>query len=456
MSEQKQFDYSAPKQMSVPMYKYRSIAQDSAVALSLTQTCTSEFQIPNLVMNLSMSYLEFTIKLADLNTKYNSFHYGLLPFDGIRLVTSRGTVLINRDNCRVQSRVLLPLTTARNDWSEKGVSPSVQATANHADLIRGNGFVKSNALESANGSLQIAHGGARTAAVDKAYYYPTAFASGAVGNGGAGQGHLFVKFRVYLKDVVHSFLANGLDIYPAEKMTLSVVWAMGSHYGLTADDANLGTPVALATSPEFTSAPVLYVAVQSNPSIAQQVMEKCLSGHREVYQDTVEFKTSTPNTETSYSKTFSLRAQHGVQLLRAYHALVINDDAKTLECNNNNLGSSKWSEVRTYTQSVADTDYKLSPETSWSMNQMVYSDNLICTSKLAEHFSCHVQDFSGVGGSALAHNKIDSGISLNKQGQDSVDLQLELTKVGFSGSQYTWCVVNRAVQFGAQGIQLVA
>ena len=350
-----ELDYSKSNQELRPgSYRYQKLPPfttgGSSPTMSLTNTTETSFEIPAKVVNFDKSMVSCTVKLSNLNTKYNHAHqFGLCEIDRVSLATRSGVQLCNIAHTGIVHKALAQAYTPQSEFMSL---PRHKTGATEAVCYEaGCKFSRSNAdgdtALSAHGDSgeYINNAGAYAHSEDNVVGVRHAV-SGAVGDAGTA-GDLFYRLDIPLSQFHGSILAKKQDLFFAgEILVLTIHWSLGTKWGFTSDAIDAATnPVALATAPEVTKLN-LYLAVETDRVIESAVKNAFMSGKR----FTIPWITVVRDAMNASEKDFSQKISraHGKRLLRMGVIVANNSEVANLWGNFDNTAGSKTTSF--YTQ----------------------------------------------------------------------------------------------------------
>ena len=120
-----QIDYTQI-QLKAPVYKYRQLQQvsgGSALTLSSGSTTLSQFNVPNIPINLAKSYITMDLLVnSTVLARYTTIFTDCIPLNYVRFKPEIGDPIVDIQNAQVYTKVIQPLTTPMDKYlSRTGV-----------------------------------------------------------------------------------------------------------------------------------------------------------------------------------------------------------------------------------------------------------------------------------------------------------------------------------------------
>ena len=256
----KELNYSS-KNVERGTYNISRVSQQtglSTVTLDASGGNSSVFEIPAKVINLSKSYLSFTLTVPALATKFTkAWVLGTPMIRSLQLQTREGLFLCDISDCHKymasivpyfpESDVLAEDTPGNGAFSTSGFSPN--------DGTAGSRITPPSAYD----------GNDRNASSD-AYSQLTHIVNGAAANTAVA-----VKWKIPLSVFKNTILSMDLDQYfGGNSVFLNVIWNSRAFCGFTGDAAaTIAAPVALVADCTITNLN-FNMAIETNP-VAQAV-----------------------------------------------------------------------------------------------------------------------------------------------------------------------------------------
>ena len=328
-------DRVIPTQLDYKKYPYvtpdyqlsKLIQQTGGQTIATTAAGGQEsiFEIPAKVLNLSKSELKFTLNIPEVNTKFAYALCNVLPWwQQIQVYTRGGLMLCDLVNANNYTNLVVPVETKIDefityDQGDYGTAAARTGMDGYSPGFRPAGPYASNrrpdsATVATNGQNEMLY---------------TFVGVAGNGGGGGGNGQLTNKFSIPLSLFKNTILDLDKDLYfGGEVVLMRFVWAPFTRFYFTADSATdpTSTPVAAANAVAISDL-ALYIALQQNQDIQQDVMDKCKS--REglsllvpyVHQNKINLGVST-------SQSISLRYNraHGLTLKKIFHGVYHNTE----------------------------------------------------------------------------------------------------------------------------------
>lgn len=255
----KELNYSS-KNIERGTYNISRVSQQtglSTVTLDASGGNSSVFEIPAKVINLSKSYLSFTLTAPALATKFTkAWVLGTPMIRNLQLQTREGLFLCDISDCHKYMAAIVPYFPESEILAEDTPDNSLYSTSGFSpnDGTDGSRIIPPTTFATAD----------RSASADK-YTQLTHLVNGAENTAVA------VKWKIPLSVFKNTILAMDLDQYfGGSSVFLNVVWNSRAYCGFTADAAGtIANPVALVTDCTISS---LYfnMAIETN-QVAVQV-----------------------------------------------------------------------------------------------------------------------------------------------------------------------------------------
>jgi hypothetical protein len=369
-------DYS-PKEFSAGSYTWRIVNPENAQpVLALNSTVSTDFLLPNRVINLHRSYLEFDYTVEDgVGTAaglYNHAHNGFLSeIDGIVLSTASGVRLVDENFLPYKTKLQWRAETDLQDFltfpchshDEKTVADVKEAGRKFNRIRAANADGSDAAWLKSSYHISALAGTAQAAASDD-YSAVSNYIGRSVTTAQNGDGDLAVRVRLPLSMIYGSLLAMDKDLYFNEQLRLTIRWNQGSKFGyLSAASArSIG-----AASVDLTETPVisnvrLRCAVETNEAISNALVARVLDG--EGININMPFtyayrSTSSSNVLDTNAVIRKLNRGHGSKCLRVFAGLFFPTQTGARYCTAYNVGGTVWSQWRPYVDSKPLTDNAL-------------------------------------------------------------------------------------------------
>lgn len=296
-----------------PNYQLFKLTQQSggnSVTLSTSGGEQSVFEIPTNVVNLSRSFLNYTIS----TTAAGAGDFGNIFYNGtpgcirdIELVTQSGERLVNIPNvtkyCQVVSLTDTPVSVLQSGSDESTLAPS---NATSAGVVRG--YKVSVSIGTATAHVNPVDTDVRQV-IGASYVEPLHFVS--VNNAA-----LVKKFRIPLSIFKNSLLELDKDLWFGQILSLRVTYNPTDKISSDSKSVGLLTQIASATAPTLTGLN-LYLAVEKNPILADQIKQQVLNSGLDVLCDYVH-SYNRNLTGTSHALSYNFSRAHGRSLKKIY------------------------------------------------------------------------------------------------------------------------------------------
>lgn len=509
----KALDYS-PKEISAGSYVQRLVnPENGQPTLALNSTVNTDFLLPNKVINLSRSYLNFNVQLNDgagtAADRWNHAHSGFLAaIDGIVLSTASGVRLVEMNNIpeytklawRPQTNLEEFLTMPCHSNSELAVEnvtqpgqffnrirannvPNYSATANAALAAAAAdagvttvthvktalaafaaAYGAAGAAEYANGSYHISSeaGTAQVAAGDDYSAVANYIAQTATTNaaGAAGTGRLSIRVQLPLKMIYGSLLAVDKDMYFNEQLRLTIRWNQAAKWGYLSaisPQSVAGASVDLTEIPTISTVQ-LKVAVETNDAVAQGLISKVMSEGVKLNIPFVamqKFVGSGANGQTD-TVIRKFNRGNGAKLLRVLCGIFSNVQTGARYCNNYNYGSTKWSSYKTFLDSrpIQDDTLAMADMSAYQYHAEKLKGSVIKDFKDWAQCPTIIEDFSGVPRSCNypENDHANSGLDLSTERE----FAFQYTNASANAfNVYLFAVCQKHLEISREGIKLL-
>lgn len=329
----KQLDYKKTL-YSHPEYSLTKLLPQSGLQqfnLSNTGAPDTYFEIPTNVFNLSRSHLFFTITpTASGAGRFNWIGcLGVQPIRQVILTTRSNVEIANINFANNYTNLILCPETKLQDYL---TYPKIATnTVGNSTLRRFFGaFNGIGATARGNGS-----------AMDVPYNEPAYYEVG-TDNGADPVFNIGLPLSVFK----NSIFELDKDIYAGgQVLILRIVWENVNRYqtnGTSATNPSTGTATKTTDIPLTNLA--LYLAVETNTLIANEIMAKVASGGFQVLIPFVYGFKNNFGAGTSQTVTLRLNSGHGRKLKRIYHGVYHNTETGNIAFDHSNVNNAKFSE----------------------------------------------------------------------------------------------------------------
>lgn len=278
---------SPPPQSNHGSYKYTRVLSQGQTATALNATSQTEilWDLPNRVMNLSRSYLEFDldIPLPDTVNDHNEIFTLGAPLERFSLYTRSGQYLVDLTNCKTYLRAITPYVSSQSRVAsnDKCQSSATEAEAK-TDGGRGQFNCMSRNLRStpadANGRNaqrydSDAAGTAISAEID--YTENQYFTRGETRV--TTEGAVYMRFAVPLSEFHHTLCSVDKDLYFGQSLVLRASVSPLSRIGRATDGTSDARSLSVGTNHLHLKNIRLNLAVETNSAIANGVRNKVMT-----------------------------------------------------------------------------------------------------------------------------------------------------------------------------------
>ncbi len=352
MQQIPQIDYSVKQAPVVPSYRHSKLYQQAGgVAITVsTSSLESVWELPNRVMNLANSYLQFTMTPTG-GTHFNYiFTDKVAPVRQIQLYTRGGVFLADVNYADRYTDIVLKSDVKLDD------AP-----------LRDTGAVGAftTAFGAINGSVEENHrAGVDNVPITDNPNEPAYFAIGADTTATP-----VLNVKINLSDFKNTILAMDKDFYFNEVMMLKVIWNDCTAWGLNATAATYTNTGHLALGDVAVSKLHLYLALENNPvinaSLINQVLTKGMSSSIPyVY-------TSKNAVAASTGQNVSLRfnRSHGSHLKKIYHVPYNDTETRSTRYLHSNLAGTIITDFFTSVDNVRRQEYNvtIADQNDWEL-----------------------------------------------------------------------------------------
>lgn len=429
-------DYTK-KAVPMPLYKMRKLVPASQPTLSVTATETTVFEIPaNLVMNLPRSIFDFDVTLpspgvstgptADLMNFLDA--QGQTCLDRIQVTTELGQNLLEIGNLQAYQKTVLPLIEPAENWRTKNASYS-------------NGLAPVPGLSTFQG---LEYDGTILNNAPVPYWSPQQ-----VRTEGKANLDQTTHFSIPLNKLVpHSFLSIAQDIVMPQKLIITLTWARAGSWSFVAKTD--GSGVGVIPSAPVISNLALYLAVQQNMSIVQELSNQIATQGLRINYCNPSVTSESTATQTNYSHVDHHNISKGKALLRSYHTLMVNEGDNSIKKHLH--GSGTLTNIRTSVNSKYDSDYSQTPSVYYSENRELFEGGIVGLPDFLNSCFAIVQDFSGKKLSELPENEnaVEGGLSLAQP----VDTAFECVKNNTARTYYAFHIYQKVLNLSPSGVEV--
>jgi len=397
-------------------YKYLRIVPIGSTqnpALSLTSTVQTQFELPNNVMNLSLSKLVFDLAIPTaINTKFNNVYANALSLiDRITLTSRSGVILADIPNTHIFGSMVSSVNTklsdlmvrnspgyllyagattdftaAQNATSQSGaIAKSSVSPIN--DIVRCNGAVNYQVGESTTDATHL------TATPYSAYNEPLVIFTGpAISQCGA------LSYQLNLSAFKDTLMELNKNIYFGDNIVLTINWNSFTKCGFTTTAivaANTATGFAAFSGivPSINNL-FLYTACETDPTIISQLVSSVNNGEFSIITPFVYCQKYNASASTSSSAQQRLNSSYGSTLLRVYFSAFSNSESDLTTYTHNDALITSYN---TYLDGLRLQDFTLatSDSTHWLSNERNFRDS--CIMNIAQYKTnfVHIDNWCG-------------------------------------------------------------
>lgn len=475
-------DYSQ-KEISAGSYVLRIVnPENGPPSLAKSSTVNTDFLLPNKVINLARSFLEFDYAVPALAGNYNIVFNGCLSeVDGLVLSTAGGVRLVDENFLPYKTKLCWRMETDLDDFLTFPPHPTGTSTAD-TDLTVptvwevGQKFHRARVLSNAASNDGCAGGsiyftaaldGTLAASRDQYTSVSNFIYSTDTAHGGADAGKAKVKavrVKLPLRMIYGSLMALDKDLYFNEQLRLTVRWNQATNWGFTstAEETKFAGIAALDVPPAISNVR-LRVAVETNDAISNALVQRVAGeGIQLKMPFTYAYRAqSSANANDTNSVIRKLNRGHGERCLRIYSGIFVPNQATWGFTQNSNVGATAdapclWSQWRPYLDSKPLTDNALlvTDKTAYQFQQQLMKGSVF----KGEHewmtapVLCY--DFSGVPLSKdfPASDSMASGLDLSVEREfmfEWVNVQAAATPL------YMFAICQKTLVINPQGIQVL-
>lgn len=491
-------DYS-PKQINAGSYNLRLLNTEnsSTATIAPSSTVNVDFLLPNQVINLYKSFLNFDLsgQEAKTNRLWTAFHSGLLaPIDGLILSTASGVRLAEINNIPQYTKMCFTAMTSHDDFETMPKNPSdgtqtVAAVKESGQLFNkamggaaniGAASFPASVAEFQYGAFVCSSDSATVQWTAEEYPYDAAvnYIVDTASADGTNARTPTIRIRLPLKLLYGSIFAIDKDLYFGEQLRLTVRFNQGAkmgwtvtsdgtndkYYGAQASGAdNAFVSADLAAAPKLSNLN-LRIAVETDEGIVQTIKSRFAGeGIKINFPYIYSWQAATTGSgQDSFIR--KLNRGHGSHLLRMVCGLFGAVQTGAAYCNYQNFTytqaagytfGSKWSSYRPYLDSKPLTDdwLTVSDQLAFMYNQEMLKGSCIKGNKAWNTHPTIIQDFAGVGRS-IDMPKMDSYVSgLDLSAEHEFMIQFNTTVA--NQMCYMFAVCSKTLVLNAAGVSVM-
>lgn len=433
----------------------------------------SQIELPQTVMNLSKSSLDFILSIGDptVNDRWNNIlTLGSTMIDGIQITTRTGTPLVQINNVDVYTRMVLPYVTKFSDYMtyDKSLGNDGLVIAKVTDI--GSNFFANNDPVPGSTTVRtdLLSNGARVRGTtanpsvvnvllhDRGYTEPQYFKQGtqsiATTLGGAE-----CQFSIPLKQLApHTICSINTDAYFGESLIMRVNFNTVSKLGWESSAQNAETGDVDFTGGASISRLRLTVQVQQNKQIRAALIDRVMTqGVNMVVPYVHSYLYNAPNgTASTHQERWNL--SHGSKLLNIYSAVANGQAYRAYNSDISNWGPIANKKVLSFQPSMDSvnlTDYRIDETTmdGYQLLKPLFKDSVIQSGSIYDHNRVFVQSFRhGATSDWLDSDTLEGqGLDLTEEKNYIIDYTTNATASPYR--QFMYGVTQRVLRINAGG-----
>ena len=417
-------------------YKYLRvvpIGSTQNATLSLTSTIQTQFELPNNVMNLSLSKLCFDLVIPSttgLVTFNNMYANALSLIDRITLTSRSGVVLADISNTHIFGNLISGVNTKLSDLlgrNAPGTGLPNGTTTDGTGGANGNGASQAAALvasqlspvsdiQRCNNTYNYQVGAAGVSATVlvntaySAYNEPLSiFRAPALAQYNA------LTYHINLSAFKDTLMELNKNIYFGDNIVLTINWNSFVKTGFTTT-AIVTTNTLTGFAPFTTMTPsinnlFLYTACETDPTIISQLVSSVSNGEFSLIVPFVYCQKYNASASTSSAMQQRLNSSYGATLLRTYFGIFSNSESDlTTYTHNDGLITS----YNTYMDGLRLQDYTVSiaDSTHWLSNERNFRDSCIMNIGQFKTNFVHIDNWCGAS-PCQNNDSVLNGLSLD-------------------------------------------
>lgn len=441
-----------------PIYHHSKLIQQTGgqtITLNAAGGQESIFELPVKTFNLAESYLDFTLTLpVGGGGIWNWVHCAGVPFfQQIQLYTRSGLFLCDLINAEHASNMIAPVETRFEDFITMDRNIGAAAAVGYNEGLRPNNAVIGAGQAAFINNPDRPNNTNPWVNYDEMTY---GFQSAAAGNTA-----LVVNYKIKLSHFKETILALNKDLYfNGEILLMRFVWNSGNKIGWTAtavDTPNNG-PAAVVWAANSITNLTLYLAVEQNQMIVNDIMEKIKVSGLSLLVPFIHQNKASLN-GTSQSVTLRYNRGHGLKLRKIFHSLYNAAEVLNTAYERTNIAGAT-TVTNYYTMLDNSRLQEFNVDCTAGDDWMIIKDKLKGSAVLSyNQFGyqwLHLEDFTHMRSPADLPMKPDEHNLLC-----GVDLNVE-RKWDFFGTtananwiHYSFAVCDKLLTIGAQGISFV-
>ena len=255
-----------------PDYQLTKLIQQTGGQINTITTSggtESIFELPAKVFNFGKSFLSFSISIPEVDTKYAwSPAVGIPFFQQIQVYTKGGLFLCDLINAHNYTNLVMPVETKIENLKTKDQFYYGAILADSVGYGSGLRIGGSDSNIRLNSATKPANG-----QDEMLYSY-----QGVEGDGN-GAGNLVGNFIINLSEFKNTIMGLNKDLYfNGEIMMIRFVWGPATKVYFTGNSGTDPTSVPVAAAASIAVSNIaLYLALENNQEIVNQIMSKCSS-----------------------------------------------------------------------------------------------------------------------------------------------------------------------------------
>lgn len=437
-----------------PYYKLHKILPQSG-SQSVTVNAsgqTSTFEIPTNVLNFSKSHLYFDIAIDESATAGHASWFtkdAASIFTRMQVYTRNGVYLCDIPYVNNYTHLVNKPETSFDEFLTYDTAGDDNLESGALRFLRRSNSVSSSSTRTvaAPFAMRPDNTNASVSYTECQYVEP-----GAVRDG-ANAGDLDFKVIMPLNHIKNCILSCDKDLYFGEILILRIEYADKNRVFWTAASAT--NPTTTATAPVSTvdiSNLALYLAVEQNPLIISQLVQKVQSGFQMLMPFTYGYLTNLNGTSQNVSLRFN--RGHGFRLVKIYHSLYNNTQTINTMYDNDNKADAKCSTYYTMINNSRLQEFNVDTSTyeDFMLHKELIKGSVIQNADMYHYNWFHLDEFSGmdIKDSHKLCNEL-GGLDLNVEHK----WDIYCTTANAQHNHYSFAVCQRMLSIGPNGIEVL-
>lgn len=457
---QEALDYS-PKEISAGSYVLRVVNPEvQPSTLYATSEVSTDFLLPNKVLNFKRSVLEFDYTMAGVASRLNIIHNGCLAeISSITLSTASGTRLVDSYFLPYQTKLCWRAETPLEDFLTMPVHSSDAKITTITDVKEpGHKFHRARLLNSVADDASILQGSTYYSALNGGAVVVGVDSYTGVSNhlGWSTVNQDFgVRVRLPLGMIYGTLFELDKDLYFGEQLRLTVRWSQTNDWGFRAATGAITSIEALA-APTIANVK-LRVAVETNDALANALVERVSRGEGMNIKIpfTYGHRATTGGAASASSIMRRLNRGHGERCLRVYAGVFNPTQSLSTMYHNYNVGKLLWSAWRPILDSrpLTDSQLTIDDHSAWEYQQDMFKGSVIKGAWDWLQSGALYVDFSGVPRSKDFPKNDDKSSGLDLSVEREVNF--EITAVPATAIVYMFSVCQKNLSLGPNGVALL-